>query len=930
MGSPPSRRRGGAPAGARHERRRTSRLRIVTLTAASVGLAATVASLVPWSGSADASVAAPAAVVPSTVTKTVTATRTNLIDGVDQVVDTRTVSVTVSTTTSLRDRQAIAVSWSGAHPTGGAVPDHNSALAAQEEYPVVLMECRGVDSASAPAASQISPATCWTQTTGERQQGDGTALWPPYRADRYATTADRQQLVGVPQPLPKDCAGADAGAQHWIPFVASDGTVYRGGPSGCAGAPPESTDLSSSLVPGNTTYGVTDLKGDGESNFVVKTDSSLASLGCNQKTPCSLVAIPIMGISCDPSGANLPPADQPLSLFVADAKARCTKTGHYQPGSVTDGSFGTEDLSVSGLLWWSASNWRNRITFPLDFAQPSNVCSLLNTSAPLTVYGSEAMTQATIQWGPAFCLNPKLFNFRHVQFSEPGSRSLLENGQIEAALVGGPPQTPYSQPVVQAPVAVTGFAIAAIVDDHNGSPVEHINLTPRLIAKLLTMSYPTGVAIRKEYKALSNNPLDIVADPEFRAMNPNMMDYVDGYDITSAATMFAMSSDSDVMFALTSYINADPEARAWLDGAADPWGMVVNPNYKGISLPTTSWPVKETTISKIVTANNPCILVSPVPYLPLVAAPVSDPATIALNMQFGISNSQVNCQNPGLPNQKLVSIGRLVPGRRALFGVVSLADAARYDIPTAALLAHTASTAPTVPTDGTGRTFVAADDASLKAAAALLKPVKPAGTWPVDYAALRGDQGASAYPGIMLMSVDVPTKGLPAADAHRYAQFLDFVAAAGQTAGVGNGELPAGYLPMTAANGLGTLAAYSRTAALAVAAQQGYVPAVDGSSKPPSQTPTPSPTIPGTGSPQGSGGTPSPSTPNTGTSSAPAPSPSTSPPTASPSSSEISIVAVGRTTAIGAGALAASIPGLLALGLMTGLGALVLAAWRRP
>ncbi|HWB65935.1 MAG TPA: hypothetical protein VG708_03795, partial [Mycobacteriales bacterium] len=42
--------------------------------------------------------------------------------------------------------------------------------------------------------------------------------------------------------------------------------------------------------------------------------------------------------------------------------------------------------------------------------------------------------------------------------------------------------------------------------------------------------------------------------------------------------------------------------------------------------------------------------------------------------------------------------------------------------------------------------------------------------------------------------------------------------------GLGQGQLPPGYVPMTAANGLGRLAAYTRRAASAVAAQLGGRP----------------------------------------------------------------------------------------------------------
>jgi hypothetical protein len=83
------------------------------------------------------------------LTKTESIARTHLIRGNDITVDTRDVSVTVSQTLNLRDRQAVLVTWKGAHPTGGVIPDSNSAYAAQQEYPVVILQCRGSDSATA-------------------------------------------------------------------------------------------------------------------------------------------------------------------------------------------------------------------------------------------------------------------------------------------------------------------------------------------------------------------------------------------------------------------------------------------------------------------------------------------------------------------------------------------------------------------------------------------------------------------------------------------------------------------------------------------------------------------------------------------------------------------------------------------------------------
>ena len=78
----------------------------------------------------------------------------------------------------------------------------------------------------------------------------------------------------------------------------------------------------------------------------------------------------------------------------------------------------------------------------------------------------------------------------------------------------------------------------------------------------------------------------------------------------------------------------------------------------------------------------------------------------------------------------------------------------------------------------------------------------------------------------MVVYAAIPTSGLPAADATDYAALLTFAAGPGQTPGSGVGQLPPGYLPLTAADGLGGLAAYTLAAATDVAAQNGQVPAL--------------------------------------------------------------------------------------------------------
>lgn len=890
---------------AAHRRRRTSRIgwprrRFRLAVGALIAVAGL--ALPATTGSATAA---------TSVSKSIALTRTHLVDGHDQIVDQRNFGVTVSETEQLRDRQTITVSWSGAHPTGGIVADQQSGAAADEEYPVVVMQCRGVDSSTAPAAKRLSPQTCWTHTPTERYQADYTGFaFPPFRLDRYATTPDRGPAVNVPSPDPAACP--NTGIQHWLPFVAADGHVYPGGDSGCGGMAPEAVNVEESLLPSNTTYGVTDGAGNGSTKFVVNTQETNASLGCSQQVPCSLVVVPIEGISCDPAATSLPAVDQPKTLGQEpQATTLCEKTGAYQPGTFSNGR-NTEDLSVSGELWWSASNWRNHVSIPLGFSQPGDVCTLANTSKPLLIYGSELMAQATSQWAPAFCLNSALFKFQHVLTAEPEAKNLLGALAIEGAFEASPPDGGFANPTVQAPTAITGFAVAVQADKADHSPAPTLNLDARLLAKLLTESYPSNPTVKLEYHDLANNPFDIVRDPEFQALNPGFPTEL--FNSEPASTLFTIASSSDVMSAVTSYINSDPEARAWLDGKPDPWGMVVNPNYQKIALPVDTWQLLDSAQpASLYNQNNPCLQANKVPWLPLVANPLATFAQVTLNMQFSIAASQIVCSNAGTPTQKLASVGRETAGQRFILGVIPLADALRYQIPTAALQTASTAASDTPFTSSTGRTFVGPTTAGLTAAAKLFTPDKDLGTWTLPYSDLP-TKGTTAYPGTMLISTDVPTRGLPATDAAHLAEFLRFVAGKGQATGFGNGQIPAGYLPLTAANGLGPLVSYTNEAAADVAAQNGKVPVpgVPGAPQPAPTTapstgssPPPPSTGGGTTTSGGSGGT---GTGTTGTPGGGTTQPVTTgkPPQVAPP--VVAVVNAGRATGVGAGLGASLLP----------------------
>jgi len=914
-------------------------LSVGVLAAQGAGATSTIVS----AAAASPAWAALAATATDAVHQTKTMERVNLVNGKNVVVDKRTVSLSVSDTSNLIDNQEINVSWTGAHPTGGitnADPGGNPSgpYSQYQEYPMVLLECHGFSSSKASLLQQISPRDCWTTTPIERffSPSTGDALFPPWRLDRYATAADQRNLsVGAPSPVPPACVGLylPSIANYWLQYVTPGHKDYPVGPSGCGGMPNEMNDLGSTgLQPDNETFAITNTKGRGSWKFDVETSQTNLDLGCSETVPCALVAVPIMGISCDPAAASMPADDQPTGTEEQQSGAECEETGAFAPGQPVpegaSGPQGEQDLTVTGQLWWAASNWRNRFVVPLHFAPPTNECATVSkTSRSVAIYGSEFMDQAMVQWQPHFCLNSKLFTLSYESEDEPEALTALQSGRpesssVEAALTSDQPSPPpgskeaFPEPVVHAPVADTGFAISFVIDnDVTHQPITTLRLDPRLLAKLLTESYLgdtvmandpelqhpcPGVPLTGSNPPVCTNPVNITDDPEFQALNPDIPP-VNDLQVT-ASLLLMIQGNADVTQAVTSYIESNPAARAWLNGKPDPWGMVVNKAYRGkkLTLPTDTWPLQSTYIPQqwiLNPSEGPgiCYSEDPSPALPLLDDPQPNLLDISEDIQFYQSQAQNQCAGlttSTLPGATyLTNQGQETVGYRFMIGITTLADAERYGLDTASLLTYTKPGTPAKFTSAAGMTFTKPTTTSMRAAAGLLKMDKPADDWTFPYSLYNKDSksAAGAYPGAMLVYADVPTKDLPtesgkSLDAEDYAEFIRFAATSGQKPGGGVGELPAGYLPMTAANHLGAEASYALRAATAIAAQKGAIPGLVAHKAAAKSTPSPTPSS-GSGSSTsstGSSGTGSSgSTGSSGTSSAspgtsPTPSPSTS------------------------------------------------------
>lgn len=805
-----------------------------------------------------------------TVSKDITREHINK-DGTTKALPTRNVSVTVSATKQLTPRERIEVSWTGAEPSELApfAGEPTPAEGYDMEFPVLIAQCRGIDTPAKPLDPRncltSSPLSRWVEESAGDPE-DPTFTLPyyggPWTLDRYATPAERS--LSYPQPVPSTCTDFPLGfATRYMPFIDAAGKQWNWCTKKSDGQFDRPPDVSAeSALPPNEQFLMSDSSGSGKTFFEVRSKAENASLGCSQQVPCSLVVVPVYGISCD---LRLPTTDYQRDL--------CTSVGDF--GEVPfpqrpEFSYEFEN-AVKGKLWWSASNWRNRISVPLDLAPTPDFCDVQDNREPVDFYGSELMSEATLQWSPAFCLDENKFKFRHQRTGEPRAKRLVDQGVAPAAFVERPPVDAPLKPTVYAPAAVSGFAIGYYWKgtDENGQQtrlqLSQLKLTPRLLAKLISQSYPGRFGVRTGTLAghpdVGTNPKSLNEDREFQALNPKA--FPDGSDGTSALT--AISSDSDVVWELTRYINSDPAARAWLDGAPDEQGMVVNPKFRGIKLPVETLPILDEWEIPKESNLTECSTFQPTKFLNQLYNPLATLSATGTAALDGQPSSLTDCTVVLGSPPEWKRVGRA----QATVALMSIADLGVYKLPAASL-------------QTTSGRFVAPNEGTMRTAMRLVKKDTATNTWSLDLGAIRASEiGKNAYPGTMIVYTAAPTKGLTKAIAKNVAQFMRFSVSEGQTVGDGNGQLPTeGYLPITEESGLGFLIEQTMKAADDVENQVSEPePEPTTSSTPNPQPSSSNPNVAPPGSNNGNNNNPPPPGSNNGNTNNPPPAsnPTTSP-----------------------------------------------------
>lgn len=715
------------------------------------------------------------------------------------------VTVTADKTQNLRGRQRILISWKGAQPSGGRATNPFGENGLAQEYPVLIMQCRGTDDPSLPLKQRLRPETCWTGSVAERSQVVRSESESSWLHDMDATDEEKARISGMdPFPGADVCPTADQApySTKLTPFVAASGKTYAA--CDADNMPPEAA--VGSAFPPNEIAAFTDLDGNGSVQFEVRSDVENESLGCNHKTACSIVVIPIVGLSCDQPST-------PMSI----ADKACRKGGRFPAGSSNFAGEGV-DQAVSPTLWWSPSNWKNRFSIPVTFGLPPDTCDVLDPRPPTGFYGSELLAQAALQWAPAYCLDKKRFKFQFNNMSDEAGWNLMEAGGGVAAEVSSEHELRGANPVGYAPTAVTGFAVGYQIDKpDNAGELTDLKLNARLIAKLITQSY-LGSDLGRDHPGIGDNPLGIMTDPEFMKLNPGLTQISQ----EAGATLLSLSNSSDVIQQLTEYVAQDADAMDFIHGKADPWGMKVNPSYKDISLPRADWPLLDTYIPE--TASD-CRQKNPGVYFSQIAAPVTTLRKISEALLDAWPNVQTRCDfdtSTGL--YKLGRIDRQSYGSRFMLGIVSLGDAARYGLRSAQL-----ETKP--------GTFVGPTNRSLSAAVQLMEQSKKYYPFVLDQADVR--KSATAYPGTMVVYTAARLQNLAQDDADKVASFVRISTSEGQQPGSGNGQLPEGFLPISKSGPTAKLYGSAQETADAIEAQ-----------KEPATEPTEGPDAPG-----GNGGT---------------------------------------------------------------------------
>ena len=803
-------------------------------------------------------------------------------------------TVTVNQTRNLSN-QAISVTWTGATPTITG-PSRFAGHYLQ------LMQCWGDDDGTVPENPGPPPEQCVQGATDSVYGGRNSGVFPGggFALERIISKRDFEGFD------PADGFLEARTGYLWRPFRAVDGTVVNAHYDPAFNPAIEGGSFwlnpyFSSITTNEISGGRTGPNGTGSELFTAETGLEATGLGCGQKVqpvPSGSPKVPKCWLVIVPRGG---PAEENVGT-----------------------PYGAQSGVVTSPL--SPSAWAHRIAIPLDFNPLDSSCDLADQQRQIA--GSELVSVAVSSWQPKLCASPGLPPYSYGNVGDENARQQLLSG-----VPGGPGLVVVSNaldptavradnPVVYAPLSISATVIGFNVErnptpdapaaeqDLQGVRVSQLNLTPRLVAKLLTQSYRSQVEIKSNpgYDWVDGNPRHLGLDPDFLQFNPEFTLLQ-----TAAAKNFGglvlPALGSDAARQMWAWVLSDPEAKAWLDGESDPFGMQVNPVYATQAAANTTGAAFGTPIPDVYPKSDPYCYQAPtqgqggsvVP--PLLCGldwlPYTQSLRDAARLVRVADDRARTSEDPFAISAAKVyrTDGPQILGTRSILGVTDSASAFQYGVQSARLSR--------AGDDGTDRRFIAPDEAGMTAAVTAMVPT------PGVPKVLRLDpktDAPAAYPLTALTYGAITPLSLDATARNQYAAFIDYATGPGQVPGEEIGQLPTGYAPLSPA-----LQAQAAAAARTIRELKPAVAPVDV----------------GSPSPSGDGGSTTPVDSFSDSSGGSTPDGATSPPASSVVAERETKVGLGAATPILA--LAGNrfaLPVLAVIALLSGLG--VLEITKRP
>ncbi|MDR3361027.1 MAG: hypothetical protein LBO20_10400, partial [Bifidobacteriaceae bacterium] len=367
----------------------------------------------------------------------------------------------------------------------------------------------------------------------------------------FATT----KLTAAP-PVNIDVIARHGGSyEKDVPFRAVTGAEYSSIRSGLLG---EDTAIFQVFGPQTTNerFELVDQTKTARFLFDVQSAASQPYLGCGDQASatgsrCWLVIVP--------RGAKLSSVDRGCSMV---------------PNSGMEGI----GLQKGSPIDPDCDYWSNRVVVPLDFRPTGPACPA--GSVERLVVGAEAAAAAFGSWQAGICRSGGSA-YALTTAADTAVRGQLLAGQTGMAVTARPLAKEWlvegadldqlaAAQIVYAPLAVSAGAVA-FLHNNQGAKEAEVRLTPRLIAKLMTHSYPKDQPLCYYSSSLMEGTgwEGCVAtgalgdDPEFRALNPT------GFQSFQGSLIMTGPNASDAIAQLWSYLQADEAAAAFLSGEPD-------------------------------------------------------------------------------------------------------------------------------------------------------------------------------------------------------------------------------------------------------------------------------------------------------------------------------------------------------------------------